>query len=49
MKAGGEAQATRSQTGGHLIHGAGGRGWWRFVRRYLEMVAVMLVGMTVLA
>jgi hypothetical protein len=49
MKAGDEAQATRAQTGDrHPNHGAGGRGWWRFVRRYLEMVAAMLVGMTVL-
>jgi hypothetical protein len=39
----------QAQTGsGHPTHPAGGRGRWRFLRHYLEMVAAMLVGMVVL-
>jgi multisubunit Na+/H+ antiporter MnhF subunit len=46
--AGDEAGTPRAPTGsGHASHAAGGRGRWRFLRRYLEMVAAMLVGMTV--
>jgi hypothetical protein len=49
MKTTDQVGAPRAQTdGGHPIRAAVGRGRWRFLRHYLEMVAAMLVGMIVL-
>jgi hypothetical protein len=47
--AGDDAGMPRARTGGgHPTQAAGGRGRWRFLLRYLELVAAMLIGMTVL-
>jgi hypothetical protein len=49
VAAGDDAGMPRARTGGgHPTQAAGGRGRWRFLRRYLELVAAMLIGMTVL-
>jgi hypothetical protein len=49
METAGDARTPRAQTGSrHPTHAAGGHGWRRFLRHYLEMVAAMLVGMVVL-
>jgi hypothetical protein len=49
MKTADEVRTPRAQAGsGHPGRPAGGRGRWRFLRHYLEMVAAMFVGMVVM-
>jgi hypothetical protein len=49
MQVADDVRTPRARTGGRRpTHPAGGHGGWRFLRRYLEMVAAMVVGMVVL-